>query len=146
MKSSELSRKWAWKTQKRQSKPPQEHSSRGAGPPQRFVVSTALQVTIETDHDIKHRHDVLMRLFNLMNEHHHDLGRLIVSIEDLVHGHSSGKALDTRKWKNSQRWEGDSYLHQIIHSHELTDLKGENTYSASFVEVSLAYITLPCFD
>ncbi|KAJ7058214.1 Aldehyde/histidinol dehydrogenase [Mycena amicta] len=49
----------------------------------------------------KHRHDILMKLFALMNEHHEDLGRLITL--------ENGKTL--------------------------TEGKGENTYSASFIEV-----------
>jgi len=41
--------------------------------------------------DVKHRHDVLMKLFNLMKVHHDDLGRLIVCIKNLVHKQNSGK-------------------------------------------------------
>jgi len=48
----------------------------------------------------KHRHDILMKLFALMHEHHDDLGRLITL--------ENGKTL--------------------------VDGKGENTYSASFIE------------
>ena len=39
-----------------------------------------LKLTISS----KHRHDVLMKLFGLMKQHHDDLGRLVVSTGDLV--------------------------------------------------------------